>query len=147
MLYYVLHTMKLWHCRLIPQSHHTSGHRTGWSSAVLDYICAGTNGAGSYSHDTIRCFFLPHRAYWSFSACIIHLRSFFGFLSYSKQPKRAPCGDCIGVIYALRAHTGFHEFGLYLTLILWYSQTYMDRQPGFGGPGPWFYSVLNFGCS
>ena len=31
-----------------------------------------------------------------------------------------------------------------LTLIRWCPQTYMDRQPGLGGPGPWFLSVLNF---
>ena len=31
-----------------------------------------------------------------------------------------------------------------LTLIRWCPQTYMDCQPGLGGPGPWFLSVLNF---
>ena len=31
-----------------------------------------------------------------------------------------------------------------LTLIRWCPQTYMDRQAGLGGPGPWLLSVLNF---
>ena len=31
-----------------------------------------------------------------------------------------------------------------LTLIRGCPQTYMDRQPGLGGPGPWFLSVFNF---
>ena len=31
-----------------------------------------------------------------------------------------------------------------LTLIRWCPQTYMGRQPGLGGPGPWFLNVLNF---
>ena len=31
-----------------------------------------------------------------------------------------------------------------LALIRWCPRTYMDRQPGLGGPGPGFYSVFNF---
>ena len=33
---------------------------------------------------------------------------------------------------------------IWLTLIQWCPQTYMDRHPGLGGPGQWFLSVLIF---